>query len=49
MINNISTNAAGIELLKEYEGFESKIYKDAAGIPTIGYGHVVLGGRGLWR
>ena len=34
-------NAAGIALLKQFEGLELKPYHDAAGIPTIGYGHVI--------
>jgi lysozyme len=28
----------GLQLLKELEGFRSKPYLDAAGVPTIGYG-----------
>ena len=32
------TGAAGIELIKKFEGFMSKPYKCPAGIPTIGYG-----------
>jgi lysozyme len=32
------TGAAGIELIKTFEGFESAPYKCPAGIPTIGYG-----------
>lgn len=31
----------GIQLIKQFEGFEPKIYLDAAGYPTIGYGHLV--------
>lgn len=31
----------GIQLIKQVEGFEPKIYLDAAGYPTIGYGHLV--------
>lgn len=27
------------EMLKRHEGFESRMYKCTAGIPTIGYGH----------
>ncbi|MEW5290308.1 lysozyme [Erwinia papayae] len=30
---------AGIALIKRFEGLELKAYKDAVGIPTIGYGH----------
>jgi len=32
------TGAAGIELIKTFEGFKSAPYKCPAGIPTIGYG-----------
>lgn len=31
----------GIELIKRFEGFEPEIYLDAAGLPTIGYGHLL--------
>jgi len=32
------TGTAGIELIKDFEGFRSKPYLDPIGIPTIGYG-----------
>ena len=32
-------SAAGLELLKKSEGFRGRTYLDAAGHPTIGYGH----------
>lgn len=32
-------SAAGLELLKKSEGFRERVYRDVAGIPTIGYGH----------
>jgi len=35
----------GINLIKEFEGFEPKIYLDAAGLPTIGYGHLIRKGE----
>lgn len=35
----------GINLIKRFEGFESKIYLDAAGYPTIGYGHLLRHGE----
>jgi len=34
----MKTSKKGIELIKRYEGFRSKPYLDAVGIPTIGYG-----------
>ena len=35
-------SAAGMELLKRSEGFRSRVYADAAGFATIGYGHRLL-------
>lgn len=35
----------GLELIKRFEGFESEIYFDAAGLPTIGYGHLLRAGE----
>ncbi len=32
-------NQAGLNLIKDFEGFRSRAYLDAVGIPTIGYGH----------
>ncbi|MGB7546977.1 MAG: lysozyme [Terracidiphilus sp.] len=32
-------SAAGLELLKQSEGFRSQTYLDVAGYPTIGFGH----------
>lgn len=32
-------NAAGLALIKEYEGFRDKAYPDSTGILTIGWGH----------
>ena len=34
-----STGNGGVGLIKNYEGFRSNIYRDAASLPTIGYGH----------
>ena len=31
----------GKQLLSEWEGFEAKVYKDAAGLATIGVGHLL--------
>lgn len=33
-------NDAGLRLLKTFEGLRLKVYKDAVGIPTVGWGHV---------
>ena len=32
-------SAKGYELIKKYEGFASRPYLDAVGVPTIGYGN----------
>jgi lysozyme len=32
-------SSKGFKLLKQSEGFRSRVYTDAAGHPTIGYGH----------
>jgi lysozyme len=31
----------GLELLKQWEGFKLEVYKDSAGLPTIGVGHLI--------
>lgn len=31
----------GLSLIKRFEGFSPTIYMDAAGLPTIGYGHLL--------
>ncbi len=38
-MRKISNN--GLRLIMRFEGFSSNIYKDVAGFPTIGYGHLV--------
>lgn len=30
---------SGIEMIKRFEGFRQRVYRDLAGFPTIGYGH----------
>lgn len=35
----------GLELIKQYEGWSATIYKDVAGYPTIGYGHLIKAGE----
>lgn len=34
----MKTSEKGIALIKKYEGFESRPYLDAVGVPTIGFG-----------
>lgn len=35
----------GLNLIKRFEGFSPTIYLDAAGLPTIGYGHLLRPGE----
>lgn len=35
----------GLDLIKRFEGFEPEVYLDAAGLPTIGYGHLIRKGE----
>lgn len=35
----------GLDFIAGYEGFVDHVYRDAVGIPTIGYGHVVKPGE----
>ena len=41
----MKTSQKGIDLIKSCEGFMGREYKDAVGIPTIGYGHVIRQGE----
>ncbi|MEK6299483.1 MAG: lysozyme [Acidobacteriota bacterium] len=34
-------SAHGLELLEQWEGFKANVYKDSAGLPTIGVGHLL--------
>ena len=36
---------AGLEFIAGYEGYSSTIYKDVAGLETIGYGHLIKPGE----
>lgn len=36
------TSEVGIQLIAEFEGLKLERYKDAAGLWTIGYGHLIL-------
>ncbi len=31
----------GLELIKRSEGFRAQVYRDVAGFPTVGYGHLI--------
>ena len=37
----MTIDQAGIDFIKGFEGFSSTIYKDVAGHPTIGIGHLI--------
>lgn len=39
------TESKAINLIKDFEGFSAKVYKDTAGLPTIGYGHLIKAGE----
>lgn len=43
------TSEAGIELIKEFEGFEPEPYLDVGGLGTIGYGHLIRKGEHFTR
>jgi lysozyme len=34
-------SAEGLDLIKKSEGFRDHVYRDVAGFPTIGYGHLI--------
>ncbi len=39
--NTYKTSDAGLQFIATFEGFSSTVYLDAAGYPTIGYGHLI--------
>ncbi|NOV15862.1 lysozyme [Ensifer adhaerens] len=43
-MNNRRINAAGLALVKQWEGLKTKAYRDVAGVWTIGYGHTSAAG-----
>jgi lysozyme len=45
----VRTSAAGLALIKRFEGLRTAAYRDAAGILTIGYGHTSRAGAPLVR
>lgn len=47
MLQKISNK--GLMLIKDYEGFSAETYIDAAGYPTIGYGHLIKKGESFPR
>lgn len=43
----MAVNQAGIDLIKEFEGFRAETYLDPVGIPTIGYGTTAAADVGI--
>ncbi|GKX60262.1 lysozyme [Leminorella grimontii] len=44
-----NTGQAGINLIKEFEGLKLSKYRDAVGLWTIGYGHLIRSGETFER
>jgi lysozyme len=44
-ILGVKTSKKGIQFIADEEGFVGYVYKDIAGVPTIGYGHRLLPGE----
>lgn len=45
----MTLDQAGIDLIKQFEGFRAFPYKDAANLLTIGYGHLIKAGESFPR
>jgi len=43
----MTINKAGLDLIKEFEGFRAETYKDAVGVLTIGFGTTAAAGVGI--
>lgn len=41
----MQTGTRGVTLIKQSEGLSLQVYKDAVGLPTIGYGHLIKAGE----
>ncbi|HBY60155.1 MAG TPA: hypothetical protein DEH78_10055 [Solibacterales bacterium] len=46
-VANLKADAAGKTFIKDHEGFRKEVYKDSAGNPTVGHGHLVTSGDRL--
>ena len=44
----MKTNAEAVQLIKDFEGFVPKWYRDPVGVWTIGYGHTDSAGSPKW-
>jgi len=45
MKTKMTISQAGIDNLKQFEGYREKVYLDSANLPTIGYGHLLKPGE----
>lgn len=45
----LSLGKDGLELIKSFEGCVLKVYLDAIGLPTIGYGHLIKPGESFTK
>jgi lysozyme len=45
MKNIMKLSARGLQEIKNHEGWRDHVYKDAVGLPTIGYGHLIRKGE----
>jgi lysozyme len=43
--DNCRMSDEGVQLVRTFEGFSPFVYKDVAGKPTIGFGHLILPGE----
>ena len=41
----METSKKGVTFIARHEGFRDSVYKDVAGLPTIGYGHLIKPGE----
>ena len=44
-VDHCAVSDAGLALIKHFEGYSPLVYKDAAGYPTIGFGHLIQPGE----
>jgi lysozyme len=44
-LGNCQPSPAAVGVIKHFEGYSPIIYKDAAGYPTIGFGHLIKPGE----
>ena len=44
-VDNCAVSDAGLALVKHFEGYSPIVYEDAAGYPTIGFGHLIKPGE----